>query len=137
MAEKDYYNILSILGISLGGGGAEMNKAHEDESLITEDVEPCYVISVAARILGIQTHTLRYYERKGIIEPSRSQGNIRLYSRKDIGRLRLMKTLIDNLGVNPAGAEIILRMRQYMVELKCRVERLESELKRLRKANDL
>jgi len=138
MADKDYYNILNILGISLGGG-AEMNKAHahEDDSVITEDIEPCYVISVAARILGIQTHTLRYYEKKGIIEPSRSQGNIRLYSRKDIGRLRLMKTLIDNLGVNPAGAEIILRMRQYMVELKCRVERLESELKRLREANDL
>jgi len=95
------------------------------------------VISVAARILGIQTHTLRYYEKKGIIEPSRSQGNIRLYSKRDIDQLRRVKTLMDNLGVNPAGAEIILRMRQHMAELVRRLEKLEAELGRLREANDL
>jgi len=90
------------------------------------------VISVAARLLGIQTHTLRYYERKGIIEPSRSQGNIRLYSRRDIDQLRRVKTLMDDLGVNPTGAEIILHMRQHMAELLRRLKRLESELERLR-----
>jgi hypothetical protein len=50
--------------------------------------EPRYVISVAARMLGTQTHTLRYYEKIGIIEPSRSKGNIRLYSERDMARLR-------------------------------------------------
>ena len=90
------------------------------------------MISVAARLLGIQTHTLRYYERKGIIEPSRSQGNIRLYSRRDIDQLRRVKTLMDDLGVNPTGAEIILHMRQHMAELLRRLKRLESELERLR-----
>ena len=95
------------------------------------------MISVAARILGIQTHTLRYYEKKGIIEPSRSQGNIRLYSKRDIDQLRRVKTLMDNLGVNPAGAEVILRMRQHMAELVRRLEKLEAELGRLREANDL
>ena len=59
-----------------------------------EDEEPRYVISVAARMLGINTHTLRYYEKIGIIEPSRSRGNIRLYSNRDIVQLRQMKTLI-------------------------------------------
>ena len=95
------------------------------------------MISVAARILGIQSHTLRYYEKKGIIEPSRSQGNIRLYSRRDIDRLHCVKTLMGNLGVNPTGAEIILRMRQHMVELVSRLEKMEAELERLREANDL
>jgi len=86
MAEKGYYR---ILGINLGGGEPEQNEAHqEDDITMNEDVEPCYVISVAARLLGIQTYILRYYEKKGIIEPSRSQGNIRLYSRRDIDQFR-------------------------------------------------
>ncbi|HEX7474785.1 MAG TPA: MerR family transcriptional regulator, partial [Dehalococcoidales bacterium] len=55
------------------------------------DSEPRYVISIAAKILGIQTHTLRYYERIGIVEPSRSRGNIRLYSEKDLEQLRHVK----------------------------------------------
>ena len=95
------------------------------------------MISVAARILSIQTHTLRYYEKRGIIEPSRSQGNIRLYSRRDIDQLRYVKTLMDNLGVNPVGAEVILRMRQHMVELVHRLEKVEAELEGLREVNDL
>ncbi|MCR4393563.1 MAG: MerR family transcriptional regulator, partial [Dehalococcoidales bacterium] len=74
--------------------------------------EPRYVISVAAKILGIQTHTLRYYEKIGIIEPSRSRGNIRLYSERDLEQLRRIKSLIEDLGVNLAGAEVILRMAQ-------------------------
>jgi len=97
------------------------------------DNEPCYVISVAARMLGTQTHTLRYYEKMGIIEPSRSQGNIRLYSERDIARLRQMKTLTNDLGINLAGIEIILRMGQHMTELQRHMEELESELKRLRR----
>jgi len=97
------------------------------------DNEPCYVISVAARLLRTQTHTLRYYEKMGIIEPSRSQGNIRLYSERDIARLRQMKTLTNDLGINLAGIEIILRMGQHMTELQRHMEELESELKRLRR----
>ena len=59
--------------------------------------EPRYVISVAARMLGIQTYTLRYYERIGIVEPSRSSGNIRLYSEQDLDQLRHIKNLIEEL----------------------------------------
>ena len=94
--------------------------------------EPRYVISVAARILSVQTHTLRYYERIGIIEPSRSQGNIRLYSERDIAQLRRVKTLIDDLGINLAGVEVILHMTQRMAKLQRQVEKLESELERLK-----
>ena len=97
-----------------------------------DDTEPRYVISIAARMLGIQTHTLRYYEKIGIIEPPRSKGNIRFYSERDITHLRQVKTLIDDLGVNLAGTEVILRMAQRMIELQRHIEELESEVKRLR-----
>ena len=92
--------------------------------------EPRYVISVAARMLGVQTYTLRYYEKIGIIEPSRSQGNIRLYSERDMAQLRRVRTLMDDLGINLAGVEVILRMAQRVVELQRQVEKLEKELKR-------
>jgi len=94
--------------------------------------EPRYVISVAAKILGIQTHTLRYYERIGVVEPSRSRGNIRLYSEKDIEQLRHVKSLIDDLGVNLAGAEVILRMARQISELQNQIEELESEIEELK-----
>ena len=93
-----------------------------------EDTEPCYVISIAARITGIQTHTLRYYEKIGIIEPSRSRGNIRLYSERDVALLRRVKALMDDLGINLAGVEVILNMSQRMTELQRRVQELESEV---------
>jgi len=96
------------------------------------DEEPRYVISIAARMLGVRTYTLRYYEKIGIIEPSRSGGNIRLYSDSDIAHLRRVKTLMDDLGINLAGVEVILRMAQRITELQHRIEGLESELKRLR-----
>jgi MerR family transcriptional regulator/heat shock protein HspR len=94
----------------------------------SENSEPRYVISVAAKILGIQTHTLRYYERIGIVEPSRSRGNIRLYSEEDLSQLRHVKALIEELGVNLAGAEVIIRMAHQIAELQNRVQELEAEL---------
>ncbi len=97
-----------------------------------DNEEPRYVISVAAKILGIRTYTLRYYEKIGIIEPHRSRGNIRLYSDSDIARLKQMKTLMEDLGINLAGAEIILRMAQRMTELQRHVDGLESELEQLK-----
>jgi MerR family transcriptional regulator/heat shock protein HspR len=103
----------------------------------SDDTEPRYVISVTARMLGIQTHTLRYYERIGIIEPARSQGNIRLYSERDIALLRRAKTLMDDLGVNLAGVEVILRIVQRMNDLQRHMEELESELKKLRGVDNL
>ena len=93
--------------------------------------EPRYVISIAARILGTQTYTLRYYERIGLVEPKRSQGNIRLYSDRDIDLLRRVKTLVEDMGVNLAGVEVILRLMQRMGEMQEEMEKLDSEVKRL------
>jgi len=94
--------------------------------------EPCYVISVAARILGIHAQTLRYYERAGLITPSRTQGNIRLYSEGDIKRLRKVKQLMDELGVNLAGAEVILRMRERIQAMELELDNLRNQVRKLR-----
>ena len=94
-----------------------------------EDIEPRYVISVAARMLNTQTYSLRYYEKIGIIEPSRSQGNIRLYSERDIAMLRRVKTLVDDMGVNLAGVEVILRLMQHINELQNELEQAQKQLK--------
>jgi len=94
--------------------------------------EPCYVISVAARMVGMHAQTLRYYERMGIIAPSRSQGRIRLYSQADIARLRQIQRLINDLGVNLAGAEVILRLNKRIRQMEDQMEELRTELQRLR-----
>ena len=99
--------------------------------------EPRYVISIAARMIGVQVHTLRYYERIGVVEPSRSEGNTRLYSERDIALLRRVKTLMDDLGINLAGIEVILRMSQHIAELQRQVKQMESELRKLRKRGEL
>ncbi len=98
-----------------------------------EGNEPRYVISIAAGILGIKTHNLRYYEKMGLIQPLRSRGNIRLYSERDIARLRQVKTLMEDMGVNLAGIEVILRMIDRVSTLQERVEELEIKLGRTRK----
>ena len=93
--------------------------------------EPRYIISIAADMLGVHVQTLRYYERAGVIEPSRSRGNRRLYSQEDIERLRRVKTLMEDLGVNLAGVEVIMRMGQRMVEMEREIQELEDRVKRL------
>lgn len=79
-------------------------------------------------MVGVHAQTLRYYERAGIIEPSRSQGNQRLYSERDIARLHQIKTLVDDLGINLAGVEIILRLTQRIGEMENEMETMKSEI---------
>lgn len=96
--------------------------------------EPCYVISVVSRMVGVTAQTLRYFERIELVEPSRSGGNIRLYSLRDIARLRRIKTLVYDMGVNAAGAEVILRLTDRLQQLEGQVEFLRSEVDRLTEA---
>jgi MerR family transcriptional regulator/heat shock protein HspR len=102
--------------------------------MVFEDSEPCYVISIAARMVGLHAQTLRYYERVGIIEPSRSRGNRRLYSADDIERLKRIKTLMNDLGVNLAGVEVIIRMSKRMIEMEHQIQEMEERIKRLTEA---
>ena len=96
------------------------------------DDEPCYVISVAARMVGMHAQTLRYYERAGLMQPSRSQGHRRLYSQADIERLREIQGLIHDLGVNLAGVDVIFRMRRRILEMESEMEALRGQLQRMR-----
>jgi len=86
---------------------------------------PVFVISIAAELVGVHAQTLRNYERLGLVEPARSGGNIRLYSERDIHWLRTIVRLTAEYGVNLAGIEVIMDLRR-------RIEALESDLERLR-----
>ena len=94
--------------------------------------EPCYVMSVAARLVGMHAQTLRYYERAGLLKPSRSSGQRRLYSQADIARLREIQRLISDLGVNLAGVDVIFRMRERLLQMEEEMESLRRELQRMR-----
>ena len=89
--------------------------------------KPLYMISVAAELTGMHPQTLRVYESKGLVNPQRSGGNTRLYSRADIERLELIGQLTDE-GINLAGVVRILDMKE-------RAEKREEELQRLREEN--
>ena len=90
---------------------------------ITED--GLYVISVAARLLEMHPQTLRKYERAGLVRPSRTVGMLRLYSEEDIVRLRLIKHLVGDLGLNIAGVELALGMFNQMLKIKSGLNQAE------------
>ena len=96
-----------------------------------DDTEPRYVISIAARMVGVHVQTLRYYERAGVIKPSRSQGNTRFYSARDVAQLLRIKSLIEDLGVNLAGVEVIMRMSERMIEMQRELDRAQEKLAQL------
>ncbi|MBH43139.1 MAG: MerR family transcriptional regulator [Chloroflexi bacterium] len=102
-----------------------------DQNALDND-EPYYVISVVARMLQVHTQTLRYYEREGLLEPARSKGNIRLYSRSDIDKLRRIKTLIDDLGINLAGVQVVLHMSERMYDMEREIQKLNHQLDELK-----
>ncbi len=93
-----------------------------------------YMISVVSEMLGIHPQTLRLYEREGFIKPRRSGGNTRLYSEEDVEKLEMILRLTRELGVNLAGVEVILSMREKMEQMQREMEetiyQLRSELTR-------
>jgi MerR family transcriptional regulator/heat shock protein HspR len=93
-----------------------------------------YMISVVSEMLGIHPQTLRIYEREGFIKPKRSGGNTRLYSEEDVERLEMVLRLTRELGVNLAGVEVILSMREKMEQMQREMEgtirQLHTELER-------
>lgn len=99
--------------------------------------QPLYVISVAAKMVGLHPQTLRHYEDLELVKPDRTDGNIRLYSPVDIDRLRQINRLTNELGVNLAGVQIILDMRERLEQLQLDMEmqqaEFEAEIARLRK----
>jgi len=94
--------------------------------------EPCYVISVAARMVGMHAQSLRNYERIGLLRPGRSRGRVRLYSAADIQHVRNIQRLVQDLGVNLAGVEVIMNMRGRMQRMEAEMDLLRQELQTYR-----
>jgi MerR family transcriptional regulator/heat shock protein HspR len=90
--------------------------------------EPVYLISVVSKILDIHPQTLRQYEREGLISPSRTDGRMRLYSQRDIDKIKMVLRLTRELGVNLAGVDIILRLKERIAKLEAEVENLNMEV---------
>ena len=93
------------------------------------DDRPRYMISVAADLVGMHPQTLRIYENKGLIRPKRTAGNTRLYSEADLDRLRLIQRLTNELGLNLAGVEHVLRLQDELVRMRRRLDRMEREMR--------
>jgi MerR family transcriptional regulator, heat shock protein HspR len=92
-----------------------------------------YIISVAAELAGVHPQTLRIYERKGLVTPKRTPGNVRRYSDRDISRLQMIQELTQAQGVNLAGVKMIMELEDRLERIRERAERLEAELRRSRR----
>lgn len=90
--------------------------------------EPCYTISVVARMVDLHPQTLRYYEQIGLVVPQRTRGNIRLYSSVEIERLRKINRLTQELGINLAGVEVILHMADQIESLQLEIILMRQKL---------
>ena len=86
--------------------------------------EQYYTIKVAAELCGMHEQSLRMYERRGLVTPQRSPGNFRQFSDEDVERIRFIKRLIDDLGVNLAGVEVILHMREQLLQAQAELDTL-------------
>ncbi|WP_100979803.1 heat shock protein transcriptional repressor HspR [Helicobacter pylori] len=99
--------------------------------------EPLYLISVVAKILGVHPQTLRQYEKEGLIEPSRTDGKMRLYSQRDIDKIKTILRLTRDMGVNLAGVDIILRLKEKLDELDNLNKELQDALQKHSKNNKI
>ncbi|MBD3795763.1 MAG: helix-turn-helix transcriptional regulator [Epsilonproteobacteria bacterium] len=93
--------------------------------------EPVYLISVVATILDIHPQTLRQYEKEGLIEPSRTQGRMRLYSQKDVEQIKLVLQLTRKMGVNLAGVDLIIKLKNQIDSMNKEITELRNELSKV------
>ncbi|NTU81681.1 MAG: MerR family transcriptional regulator [Chloroflexales bacterium] len=94
------------------------------------DERRTYTIRVAAQRAGMHEQSLRMYERRGLISPARTRGNIRRFSDDDIEQIRFIRRLVDDLGVNLAGVEVIIQLRRQLLEAQIELSKLREELTR-------
>ncbi|MDQ3855427.1 MAG: helix-turn-helix transcriptional regulator [Chloroflexota bacterium] len=98
---------------------------------VESNAQPRYIISAAASLAECHPQTLRHYERLGLVSPVRTRGNVRLYTDQDIEQLRRIQRMMEDLGVNLAGVEVILHMRRQILELRAELEALRTRVERL------
>ncbi|MCF6173147.1 MAG: helix-turn-helix transcriptional regulator [Campylobacteraceae bacterium] len=97
--------------------------------------EPVYLISVVAKVLTIHPQTLRQYEREGLICPSRTDGKMRLYSQKDIDKIKMIQRLTRDLGVNLAGVDIIIQLKNKIEDYEQIIDELKQNMANTNKNN--
>ncbi|MBR2156985.1 MAG: helix-turn-helix transcriptional regulator [Campylobacter sp.] len=97
--------------------------------------EPVYLISVVAKVLNLHPQTLRQYEREGLVEPGRTEGKMRLYSERDIDRIKMILRLTKDLGVNLAGVDVILQLKEKIDEYEKVIDELRAELDKFNSSN--
>jgi MerR family transcriptional regulator, heat shock protein HspR len=91
---------------------------------VTDRTKPLYMIGVVAEMLKVHPQTLRFYEKKGLVRPSRTEGQTRMYSEEDLEDMARLLRLTRDLGVNLAGVEIVLKMRRRMIDMQKQIEDL-------------
>jgi MerR family transcriptional regulator/heat shock protein HspR len=91
---------------------------------VTDRGKPLYMIGVVAEMLKVHPQTLRFYEKKGLVRPGRTEGQTRMYSEEDLEDIARLLRLTRDLGVNLAGVEIILKMRRRMIDMQRQIEDL-------------
>ncbi|MGV8124417.1 MAG: MerR family transcriptional regulator [Candidatus Xenobiia bacterium LiM19] len=96
---------------------------------MSDELEPYFVISVVSKMLKVHPQTIRHYEKLGLLEPHRTDGNMRLYSKRDVERLEQICSY-TNLGVNLAGVEIIVKLLEKMEDMKMSMHEQADILKR-------
>jgi MerR family transcriptional regulator/heat shock protein HspR len=109
--------------VKAGCGGVEMSVRRERVEVSVDDGRGVFMISVAAELAHMHPQTLRMYEARGLIEPQRSAKNTRLYSQRDVERLRHIQQLTAT-GMNLAGVEIVLEMEAEVERMKAKLERM-------------
>jgi len=97
--------------------------------MTAEYERPRYMISVAAELVGMHPQTLRIYENKGLVRPGRTPGGTRLYSERDLDRLRLIQRLTTELGLNLAGVSRVITLEDELAQMRARFDRLEREMR--------
>lgn len=90
--------------------------------------EPVYLISVVAKVLTIHPQTLRQYEREGLVMPSRTNGKMRLYSQRNIDRIKMILRLTRDLGVNLAGVDVVMQLKEKLDEYENVIDELREEI---------
>ncbi|HPZ07537.1 MAG TPA: helix-turn-helix transcriptional regulator [Candidatus Eremiobacteraeota bacterium] len=91
--------------------------------------EPCFTISIVSKMVEMHPQTIRHYERMGLLEPQRSDGNIRLFSKRDVERLRRIQNFTRDMGVNLAGVEVILKLLEQIDDMRATMESEIHEMK--------
>ncbi|MBL0687032.1 MAG: helix-turn-helix transcriptional regulator [Sulfurospirillum sp.] len=97
--------------------------------------EPVYLISVVAKVLTIHPQTLRQYEREGLVMPSRTNGKMRLYSPRNIDRIKMILRLTRDLGVNLAGVDVVMQLKEKLDEYENTIDELKEEINTLKGGN--